>query len=417
MQSCAKRRIILVQDFEAKEMKIKLHIHAILFFALCGLVTTATSTSYWLVENAPSFYQWSFYALVMWYAYILYRSKNVNNYGIVRKNNIVLRNVFFFTVLFLALLIILLSNAVGLPLQGLTFLGCIMFMHINTQSSLTELEVRGFLLCGTVGAVVFALAFARLAGIWYGSTQTISGFNPQSVGCWAGIYFCAVMLGITKTNPTWYWRVVGYTLCGYLFYITLATETRTATIVLVLLITLKILPRIKLLGHPITAGVVAIMPMLITYTSIWLFEMGLQDVSGTSVLNGREQLWINCLKAADQHPILGNYIIGNTIYTHNLYVEHTLLFGYVMAALFMLMTFWTLKKTVANIQTPLQYDAFLAFAGMVLMSSQENMIFSTGCGGAFVYAYSFLLISTSQETHAHKCAGQRRTQKFIKGEV
>lgn len=397
-------------------MKVKLQIRSMLFILMCGLVTTATTIGYWLISDMPPFYQWSFYVLVIWYAYALYKSTKKKKISIVERNNTIMRNGFFICTMVLMIFMLLLSDTRGLPLELFTFMGCIMFLHISTQISLSELEVNGFFFLGLVGAVLFSMSFAQQAVAWYNSsTLTIPGFNPQSVGCWAGIYFCTVKLAITKFDPPWYLRLAGYAFCGYLFFITLATETRTATIVLVLLFVLMVLPRLKLLLHPIAVAVAAMLPMLVTYISILVYHMGLRDSKGNTVLNGRERLWISYLETADKHPISGNYMFGENGYTHNLYVEHALFFGYILAIVFILLTFWALKRATTYIQTTLQYDAYLAFVGMLLMASQENMVLSTGCGGAFVYAYGFLLLSSQQKGALKMQGDTKRVRKNIWG--
>lgn len=378
-------------------MKIKINVRGGLFILICILVTLANIAGFSLFENAPPFYQWSFYIVIVWYIWIMYKTLGAK----AKSHNVLIRNICALAAIVLTGLIWIVSADSGMPLQLLTFLACILFLQVSMQNRFLETDFKMFLVIGTIGAVVFSWNFATSADIayWYGVAFTLKGFNPQSVGCWACVYGMVSIQAIGYFRVRWPVKVMLAILCGYLFYITIATDTRAALVVLFLFLVLKCLPQIKILTNPWTTIVIAALPALVTFASILLFRSNMfSSYAGGSLLDGREFLWMNYLTLAMEHPLSGDYAGMEGVYTHNLFVEHALLFGYVLATLFIVLTALALSKAVLQIRSRKQYDAYLAFAGMLLLSSQENLVFSTGCGGMFVYAYAFLFMTTPNQS-------------------
>ena len=49
------------------------------------------------------------------------------------------------------------------------------------------------------------------------------------------------------------------------------------------------------------------------------------------------------------------------------------------------------------IQNQISYDCMICFSAFLLAASQEDMIFSTACGGVFIVVCSFLILVNNNE--------------------
>ena len=140
--------------------------------------------------------------------------------------------------------------------------------------------------------------------------------------------------------------------------------------------------------------IAAIPLIIIILTGIIRLFIGFSYTMKT-FFNGREGIWYTSLMHSMDSPFWGVYNKYNTVYTHNIFVEHVLFYGYIIAIVFIVLTYKAINFHIDNINKQVSYDALVCFVGCLIVSSMEDLIFSAFCGGVFVFACSFLVLMSN----------------------
>lgn len=365
-------------------MKIRFNIENVLYILALMLATLAMATGFWGIEFPLSLYQYSIYLIAVWYSVILYRTLG----GVARLRNLV---IFFVYIVFFTFFV--LSNHGDSFLKGISYIVCLFFMHITLQRKMSENMMRGFFLIAFAGSIGLLSSWIFTKESYFGLTRTILEFNPQSVGCWA--YLLGASMLILKDKVRCFWgKAISVLIACMMFYITKMTDTKSGIYAFFILFILSIFPPLKILTKPMVASLSALIPAVLSILSVWSYESGFTariSKKGT-FFTGREIIWSNDFQVLNEHFFLGDYKNYMEQYTHNIFVEHIVLYGVPLAIFFIGLMGYALYRMAIRMSCKLNYMAYIAFIGALLVSSMEGMVFSTGCGGALLYAMSFLFL-------------------------
>ncbi len=283
-----------------------------------------------------------------------------------------------------------------------------------------------YCIINNVGATILIIAiFTKSTDMW-GAVQ-IGTMNPQTIASWALIFgIGAVILldyFIEKITYKLLFVISQMLVYGFMLYITIITEGRFSTVILIILLLLRILPPLKVFDNKWIRLVFAFSPIIILImTEIFYSFDWFQSMSGGSLLNGRERIWAIWMSKTFETPLFGvnyKYINANSFYSHSIVVDYSVMFGvYTMMIFWIALAYIFLKKVpyfsnsnkkVSSSYNRLKYDAFLAFLFLLVGSSCEGCFFSVGGGGIFVFTFIPLLISMSNEG---KCSKKGRKKKY-----
>jgi hypothetical protein len=244
--------------------------------------------------------------------------------------------------------------------------------------------MRGVCLITFVAGIVFIYLFQTEANSWYGVALTLQNVNPQGIGAWALIFFCYGLIFFDYVeNPVL--KILAIGGMAYFEWICWKTDAKSAIYASIIILLLRFWPIKQIMQSKLIAWLVAGIPMLITYFGVFLYYL-IFSKGVPSLFTGRERGWASYLKLAGENPLMGMYAQYGSIYTHNIYVEHVLFWGYPMAIVFVVVTAYVILNHLKQVKKIISYDCYIAFIACLLMGSMENSVFSTGVGGLFVYA-------------------------------
>ena len=384
------------------------NIAEILYGATLLLVTSAISIGFLGIDSQNSYYKLSFAFLVIWIFVELAINKKID----LRLDSIcgiVMIGICIILVVFESLVK---ENNGLLPLQGLTFLACLLCGLICIiKKEWTIITLLFFQIITIGGAAIFLYAFFSVPTYWSTTqSRTISSFNPQGVGTWAFLFYVSLIMTLDMHIDLLKKKIIIVLVVAVTIlyaYILIKASARGATVVLGMFAILRLLPIIKISRSKAWAVIISFFPMLTTYISIFMYNKGWLISQGRSFLDGREMLWEFYLEDARRLLLFGNERIDNSFYSHNIYVDQFYEYGIIFAFLFMLCNYCILRHVIYlwNINEKLQrymYDGYIAFCGAVVLSALEGMVFSTGFGGAYFFVYSFIFIACYRENNISK---------------
>lgn len=374
-------------------MRLKIKYKSVIYGLIFIFATLAIGLAFCEIEVNFPMYEISLLFLVIWYFFEIDKKKDY-------LHKMLLIIYLYFTV---NIIINYLNNNL-LPLETITLIANFIFLHIIADDRKKSNLENPFIFWGIIGSIMLVYGFQNGAKLWWGnSAYTIGDFNPQGIGNWAVIFSAVLIMvlnycNIRKVRFKFLIKIASYSLICYFVYITWSTQSRTALAVVVLMLILHFLPAYKFLISKTMACVFALLPLCICIIAILFYLYGGgNSLSGNSLLNGREELWIYCLQELFKHPLVGNSMYGETIYTHNVFLDLLVSYGCFITISFIVIQICAMMRVVKYIKTKLQYDLYIAFVGCLILGSCEGSVFLTGVGGLFIYAYSFLVIISSFE--------------------
>lgn len=290
-----------------------------------------------------------------------------------------------------------------IPIATITILFNYIMLYVIAEYRFVQQDVTGILIIYGVGAVLLSVFFCLNSHFFMGYI-TIGTLSPQILGTWSFLFFAGLLLFCVKLKEqksSIIFRIALSGICGYLFYIAVVSQSRLAVLCMCLYLLFHFLPRMDFLLKKEIVYLEACIPIAIVFLSFFIydFSIGRQYYYGVSLLNGREQIWKDCLKEALSHAFTGMGWISQDIYSHNVFVDHIYLLGCPLGIVFFLILASVLKTVALNAESKFQYEAFLAFLFCLLQGANETMVFLTGSGGCYLFAFTFLLAANSCTTN------------------
>lgn len=348
-------------------MSMRINISRSLIYLIYVCITIAALAGMWGIANMPPLFTIAMLFVICWY--IRFMSNKIG--GKAKLLNVVLIMTYL-----VAGAILIGYHSVGIPTAMFITIGSLMMMHVGILQKEFRCPV-GMYVIVVVAAFVFEGAFYLTDEVYYGTARTLASWNPQSVGMWAYALGASLFILADNTHSVKV-KLFLYAHTAFMIYISVITETRVVMGALVLLVITRVLPIIKALKYKWVAAMIALVPAVVSIGSVWL---------NTSIFNGRENIWRLGFIMAMQSPLIGNYSQYQSIYTHNIFVDHVLYYGYPFAICFAAILSWLLFNSAKYVKSRCQYTAYIATIGTILISSMEGAIFSGGSGGLFVYAF------------------------------
>lgn len=293
-----------------------------------------------------------------------------------------------------ALIVTLTYDGEGFPLHLFAFVGVLMLYYVSMHWIMPDTCLRTFLILGEVGAIFFAYLYREKGWLQVGMGITIGNFNPQHIGIWAFIFACVCLISFDVFKNKMI-KVFSLAIIIYMWIIMVGSQTRTAWGTFVIVVILWLFPFTSIFKRKIIQWMIAAIPLIIIIlTGIIRLFIGFSYTMKT-FFNGREGIWYTSLMHSMDSPFWGVYNKYNTVYTHNIFVEHVLFYGYIIAIVFIVLTYKAINFHIDNINKQVSYDALVCFVGCLIVSSMEDLIFSAFCGGVFVFACSFLVLMSN----------------------
>lgn len=363
-------------------------IQSFFFIMTVLLVLTGVICGFYGIENSA--FLLSFFSLFLLFMINIFLNRMIGRKAIA---------IIAIAALILGWLTLVLTeyNGDAFPFALFIFAGTLMLYSTSSTMVISRKTMRVFMTIGLIASILFVIVYVRDGYLWEGMGKTVRGFNPQHIGIWAYIFSCVGLIAfdILKHKII---KCIDLLLICYMIIIMIESRTRAALVSFFFVLLFWIFPIKKFLQSRLVQIIFSCMPGLIAIVAIlfWQFGFG-REWFGGSFLNGREAIWKEELALAFRHPFIGNYATYYEEYTHNVFVEHALFYGLIIAFLFIYLTYKTIHIHCAKLDNQVSYDGLICFLGCLLLSSQENMIFSAACGGVFVLSCSFLIIMSNKE--------------------
>lgn len=371
-------------------MMININYSKILYSISLCLITLGVCTAFLGENTINKYYTLSFFPLFIWF--LIEVKKDISQKLMIASFPII---------------IILITNfLVVLCLKDISNTSIIMLfdvfilLSINTSKG-NNFSIPIFLLMSLISAsaMIYALSLSFML-LLAKDYMTIVGFNPQSIGTWAYILFASGLIAIDiigfriKTIYKFILAIIALLFAIVLFGVAVITETRSAELGMIFLIIVRLLPRMRIVKTVLFPIIVSLLPALVVVCSFLFLIFGIgADMEGGTVLDAREYIWLSYLDVDVFQIAFGNLIEYENVYTHNIYMDLLVSHGAIVLILFISLTAITVKHVCAKLNTRVQYDSLFAFVGALIVASFEGMVFSIGCGGMYLYAYSFLMIA------------------------
>lgn len=270
-----------------------------------------------------------------------------------------------------------------------------------------------FFIIHLVGAVILIVAmFTKATNAW-GAFQ-IGIMNPQTIGSWALTYAIGALILFDYFLERSKYKIV-FCICeivvyGFMIYIGFMTEARFSLIVMGTLVLFRLSPKIPFVNNKLVRVIGAFSPMILLIISVILHMTGIfSSIGGGSLLNGRERIWLDSLEQVIHAPFVGvgyDAVNADSFYSHNIFVDYSVLFGFGVALVFCISLTYVFLKKISKFDvvcrrtylysSRLQYDAFLAFILILVSSGVEGSFFSIGAGGIFIFSFVPLMVAISK---------------------
>lgn len=363
-------------------MKIRKKTEIILYSAVIILAFLGIEAVF--LGISLSIDRFSLVALVALYIFFLFGQKKIK-----LSFNKLLYNIYIVLLLFWCFFFFMLYEGERLPYELFSLLGSLVFLHLSLEWKINGDIIRCFCIINVLSTFAFSYAYVTNSNMWHGLCMTILDCNPQHVGCWAFVFFAGNLICFDYFHNKFI-KGINIIWMLHMFAIVIFTETRAAIVACSVILLLRIWPKVNVFKHKIVCFFVALIPSIIVYVAIALYDRGYGSING--ILNGRERIWKECIELAGNAPLIGGYEEFFSIYPHNTFIEHILFFGYIIAIMFIVAVSIVLMVHIKKIQKIVNYDGLICFIGSMLMASQENAIFSLACGCVFTYVCSFVFV-------------------------
>lgn len=373
-------------------------LRRILFILAILLASLGVGFSVWDVTSANPVFQYSTYIIYLWGVLgVVGSGRSLKPYQFRLLSCIVI----------LGTVLLILYGSIY-SYQLIILIASFFFVLECFKNQADKISCLLFLINGCVFSVVLIASwYFQTPKLWYGRAYTIGAFNPQGIGVWAFLFSCALILTMDFFNKALV-KVICYIGLYMLFTITMAARARGSQVAIIVLLIFHLLPQIELLKKRWIAYFIPLVPLLIFILSELFWFLGaFRGMSGGTLLNGREVHWLEYFNVIIENPLWGNKNYADK-YTHNIFLQHALCFGFPVAIIYIVSITRALLNILPGIQSRLQYDALIAFMAVMLQASQENSVLSIGVGGAYLYALSILLLTTYNPENDEKLDRNRK---------
>ncbi len=296
----------------------------------------------------------------------------------------------------------------------------ILITLICKNTAMNYISYISYIFINIFGSVMLIIGILTNSHSIWGAVQ-IGYINPQIISSWALIYAMGAILSFDyffeRVRHKLLFLLVEILIYGFMIFISIIADSRFSTLVMLVALFFRIAPVVKIFNNKKVRLVIALFPFLFMIFSQLLVFIGLfSDMDGGTLLNGREIIWQEAIDNVMLNPLFGiNYktIDPNTYYSHNIFVDHCVLFGFPVAFVFVVVLGYIMvckipifkkKKKMRNVSERLKYDAFVMFCLVIFSSTVEGAFFSVGAGGLYLFSYGLLLIAASKEKTRHSRA-------------
>lgn len=237
---------------------------------------------------------------------------------------------------------------------------------------------------GFVACLFFIYAYNINGTSWWGTSMTILENNPQAVGVWSYILGCyqIMMFDMTRSGIV---KLINVFCVGYCIYISIMTETRTSSLVWILVIIMRVLPAMEFLLNKCVSFLLAFLPGIVTFLGAFLWSHYRLDF-----MNGRFYFWSERLKEISLRMITGDVVKYRDVYTHSAFLDDVLQFGLITTTFLFCIIAYSIYRRIKGNVNRLGYDAYIMFAGALLVSCGESGMLLGGFGGTWFLVYSLL---------------------------
>lgn len=237
---------------------------------------------------------------------------------------------------------------------------------------------------GFVACLFFIYAYNINGTSWWGTSMTILDNNPQAVGVWSYILGCyqIMMFDMTRSGIV---KLINVFCVGYCIYISIMTETRTSSIVWILVIIMRVLPVMEFLLNKYVSFLLAFLPGIVTFLGAFLWSHYRLDF-----MHGRFYFWSERLKEISMRIIIGDVVKYRDVYTHSAFLDDVLQFGLITTTFLFFIIAYSIYRRIKGNVNRLGYDAYILFVGALLVSCGESGMLLGGFGGTWFLVYSLL---------------------------
>lgn len=371
-------------------MRVRLNVPKILFYLIYICITISALAGMWGNIKIPPLFEIAMLCLACWY--VRFISDKIG--GKAKQLSIV-----FIVVYFIAFIILIVYHSDVMPTSMFIAIGSLMMIHIGILQKQFSCPAGMYIII-VISSFIFEGAFYFTDEVYYGTARTLASWNPQSVGMWAYALGASLFVLADRTRNIKL-KIFLYAHFAFMCYSSVITETRTVIVTFAVLIITRILPVIKVLTHKWLAAAMACIPAVVGICGA---------LSNFNLFNGRERIWRLYLDLAMKSPVIGRYTEYHSAYTHNIFVDQSLYFGFVFAIFFMVLLGALLFNSSKYIKSRSQYTGYMAAIGIMLVSALEGAIFSGGCGGIFVYAFFCIYMIKSDDV---KTANMKKKKVLV----
>ena len=256
------------------------------------------------------------------------------------------------------------------------YLSCLLIIYIFSHTKVTNNSMR------LAGLAVYILGLAILVIYNYG-TQ-LSGWNENSIAMIGLFSYVIFMAGFYDLRSGWS-RFLMLAAGGIMFWLTMATDSRSCLFALIIAMVLAIVmrPAPVFLRSKRFIVFLLLIPLLVAIITMALSAGGFVDGLNTwslqrfnkPIFNGRDELWLTALRELTEHPFFGSGdIASNSL--HNTAMACLSGFGVVGYAFWVWSLFVVLKRGQSFISDPIVTGCMTVFLLMNIQQSVELGMFS-----------------------------------------
>lgn len=301
----------------------------------------------------------------------------------------------------------------GMNKDGFTLIGSLCLLLICNYWKPDKAWMYAVVSIGSVACLFFMYAYNINGRSWWGTSMTILGNNPQAVGVWSYILGCYQILMFDMTRSR-IMKLINVFCVGYCIYISIMTETRTSSIVWILVIIMRVLPVMKFLLNKYVGFLLAFLPGIITFLGAFLWSHYRLDF-----MHGRFYIWSERLKEISMRIIIGDAVKYRSVYTHSAFLDVVLQFGLITTIFLFFIIAYSIYRRIKGNVNRLGYDAYILFAGALLVSCGESGMLLGGFGGTWFLVYSLLFFvgDYQREEQRGRCKLQFRFRRRMRPNV
>ena len=322
----------------------------------------------------------------------------VSSKGILLKQDVIL---ILFVISAVAPIIFKLIYYKALMLSGpIVIISCFLLLLVPLLYRDYSFSFFAYFLINAVGIILLSIGIFIYSNTTWG-VVAIGGVNPQTIGSWAMIYVFGAMLSldhyIHKFKYKFIPRILEMLVIGLMLYFAWITDAKFALVTVVAALIVRCLPILRFFDSKIFRLLAAFSPTFFLAVLVLQYKL-----SGKALLNGRERIWVDCLRDVIMSPIFGvgyNAIDANSFYSHNMIVDQLTLAGVPVTLLFQVCLSYVFIRKVPyfSLQSSsrVKYNAFVSFLLVLVASTVEGCFFGVGAGGLFLFSFAPLFIAVS----------------------